>query len=75
MSLAQAILGSHHVSTNSSSFDPSHSTKMPNSTLVNVHVQTRTEVDTERRGENVVQLELADWKRAEEEKVRFAGDI
>jgi hypothetical protein len=34
-------------------------------------VQTRTDIEVERE-RDVVQLELADWKRAEEEKVHFA---
>lgn len=43
---------------------------------VQVHVQTRTLVETERE-KTVVQLELQDWAHEEKEaeKVRFAGDL
>ena len=59
--------------------DYSRSTKLGGTTHshVQVHVQTHTEVQSE-KGRNVVQLELQDWAHEgekESEKVRFAEDI
>lgn len=73
ISLAQALVGSTASSNiHATSQDVTYATKMgtQSNAHVKVHVQTRTEVDTE-RDMNVVQLELADWKRAEEDKVHF----
>jgi hypothetical protein len=55
----------------SPSLDPSTGTKH-RGTRVHVSVHTRTDIDheVERREKNVVQLELADWQRATEEKGR-----
>lgn len=72
LSLAQSLVGSSSSSNiHSPSLDPSSSTK-PNGTRVHVTVQTRTDIDREtERERNVVQLELADWQRATEEKDGF----
>lgn len=76
LSLAQSLVGSSASSNvHASSLGPSQSTKPGGlNTHVSVHVQTRTEVEVDRE-RDIVQLELADWKRAEDEKVRFAGEI
>lgn len=76
LSLAQSLVGSSASSNvHGSSLDPSQSTKPGGvQTHVSVHVQTRTDIEVERE-RDVVQLELADWKRAEEEKVHFAREI